>query len=94
MNNWFTEAIVKVIKEHIKECDYLNYKVKGFESIKKLDGNIQCHPNVHGGAILDRYEVSVRIVAKKYENNITKWQVNIYSNGDTAIYFNGEDYIA
>lgn len=43
---------------------------------------------------LSRYTVKTRFKAAKYENNVAVWQVNIYSNGDIAIYFDGTTYDA
>lgn len=67
-----------------KPCEFLSMDIsKTRETITCFDGTILTH-----------YEVKTRHTAKKYEDNITVWDVCVYSNGDLGIYFDGKEYRA
>ena len=98
------KALFEEIKAHIKhdiEGDPVNYA--GFEQYLNgikfesmtYDHNREvftmCYP---GDISLTRYTVKTRFRAKKYEDNIAIWQVNVYSDGTVSVYFDGTKYVA
>lgn len=87
------KAIFNAIKEHTTNPDN-NYlmKNKPIEFISMSEGareNIRCY----NGITLTHYTVKTRHKAEKYEDNITIWDICIYSNGDCGIYFDGTSYM-
>ena len=100
------KAIMADIKAHILEDvandtkgnqeSYFAQFLKGFkfynmEHMPDYNGDLatKCYPNEK---ILIRYRVRTFFKAAKYENNVALWQINLYSDGTTSIYFDGTEY--
>ena len=100
------KAIMADIKAHILEDvandtkgnqeSYFAQFLKGFkfynmEHMSDYNGDLatKCYPD---GKILIRYRVRTFFKAAKYEDNVALWQINLYSDGTTSIYFDGAEY--
>lgn len=91
------KAIFSEIKKHINEADYLMEYSKGikFESMDRYQKEgYEEYVICSGGVSLTRYEVKCRFKALKYEDNIVVFMVNVYSDGEIGIYFDGTEYVA
>ena len=88
-----TKAIFTEIKKHNEKDEYLNQYNKGikFESMGRYhrDEFTICYDDES----LVRYEVKCRFKpAIKYDNNVVKYMVCLYSDGGMGIYFDGTEY--
>ena len=88
----FKEFLVKAVKKHQSESEYLtqfNKSVK-FRSMEAIEnGTVKCWD----GTILTKYKVSFTFKPEhKYDNNIVWYQFNQYSNGDYGFYYDGTSY--
>jgi len=97
MTNWLTKAIFKAIKEHCTNPDnkYIadNKPVEFISMEESTRKTVRCDA-CDGKPTLTHYTVKTRHKASKYEDNISIWDVCIYSNGDCGIYFDGTEYRA
>ena len=90
------KAIFAEIKAHnadrAEDLGRFNTGIK-FESMTRYNKpGYQDFVVCYSGETLTRYEVKCRFKAPKYENNIVKYMVNVYSDGTTGIYFDGTEY--
>lgn len=87
------KMIYKAIKEHYAntEGDFLtNEKPVEFISmeISPKRETVKCYD----GTTLTHYEVLTRHSAKKLEDNLTIWDVCMYSNGNVGVYYDGSGW--
>ncbi|MBP3637511.1 MAG: hypothetical protein J6K13_08160 [Clostridia bacterium] len=89
------EMFEKQIKAHIKhdiECSPGTYGdwerfLKGFKVAEwRLDKVVETS-NGHGKMM--KFFVTTTFKAKKYENNLVEWEVNVYESDSVGVYFNG-----
>lgn len=94
------ELFAKNIKAHIKHDievapdtygDWVRFlkgfKVVGWEFVKMVDTS-----NGHGQML--KYKVTTSFKARKCENNLVDWEVNVYQTNDIGVYFDGTRYAA
>lgn len=96
------EMLAKVIKNHINWriesdptwCGDWTRFLKGFKvtswKVTEVVEGAYIENDVAGQLI--KYEVTTAFKAPKYENNRVNWQVNIYQDNSTGVYFNGTSY--
>lgn len=87
---WLQKAIYNAIKEHCTNPDnkYIA-DIKPIEFIEMRESDketVRCSAR-NGEPILTHYTVKTRHKAAQHEDNISLWDVCIYSNGDCGIYF-------
>ncbi len=86
--------ITSEVKAHNKERELEQFN-KGLKFLSMEMYNKEGYENFvlcSSGHTMARYEVKFTFTAKKYENNVVKYMVNIYSDGSMGIYFDGTEY--
>lgn len=89
------KMLTALVKEHNKEYDLEKYN----KAIKFFSMSLYNHEGYDNytmcsdGTWLTRYEVKFTFKADdKWDDNIVKYQVNIYSNGKIHFYFDGTEW--
>ena len=94
----FTKAIIKEVKAHNIESDELKEFNKGIKFVSMTPYNKEGYENYvmcSNGVSLTRYELKCQFKPEhKFDNNIVKYQVNVYSDGTVGFYFDGTEYAA
>lgn len=94
------EMFAKEIKAHIKydiensPATYGDWErfLKGFKVVDwKLDKVVETS---NGNGKMMKFFVTTTFKAKKYENNLVEWEVNVYESNSVGVYFNGTKYSA
>ena len=87
-------AILKAIK-----ANNVKYENESFNKGIKLENlepyNKPGYENFtvcYDGNTLTRFKATCIFKARKYENNVVFYQVNVYSNGAIEVYFDGTSY--
>ena len=92
----FTKSIIKAVKEHNAEREGLTEYNKGIKFLSMTPYNKPGYENFvicHDGESLTRFELKCSFKPEhKYDNNIVKYQVNVYSGGTIVFYFDGTEY--